>query len=305
MQSTFTLTRIVFFCIILFFNLLSFIFVLFNIGTARSASLPVSPGAAFVLFDSSLLFILLTLTYAGERQYVKWTSLVKFECIWTCMTTLLRFADSITVSAIGPATFCSASVSFPLCASSTLTVAASWLCAMSLGAYATTLVVAIKYHQQVRPHILGRSMSSVAWFAEGPPVPAKDAPRLVLSIPLDTLDIKSSDSESALTMPTIPEPCVLPPQEANHRPKWALDISARPGRDHPFLGRKLQSEPSVYSCDRESRVDPVHEASRETLVFANYMTVVREERTSAPSMPNWSVFLRSGSDIHTIPLPSP
>ncbi|KAH9857028.1 hypothetical protein C2E23DRAFT_881515 [Lenzites betulinus] len=163
-RNPFIVLRFVLFAILVYVNLLTIGFAVWNLTVLKSLSGQALGAPSFVLFNSCILLALLAACLVSAWYSVSVLDKVRNECGWTGLLSVLQLASSIDVTVNGPPTLCQG-VSILACASSSLTVALSWVSSTILLLYSFSLLTTAITHMNMTPDVWVSSVRSVPWFA--------------------------------------------------------------------------------------------------------------------------------------------
>ncbi|KAI0375044.1 hypothetical protein BV20DRAFT_1033072 [Pilatotrama ljubarskyi] len=236
MRNPFIVLRFVLFAILVYVNLLTVGFAVWNLSELKSLQGQALGAPTFVVFNACVVLTLLV-----GCLVTAWYSLAAFdrvrnECVWTGLVSALQLASSIDITVNGPPALCQG-VSITACASSSLTVALSWISSTILLLYSFSLFTTAVTHTPVIPDVWASSVRAVPWFvvpgdcveSRLPPV---SKPRSS-SADADVLDIKRSSfhfptpifAQHAKALPLSPKSL---PQSPTTPPIWQARRSSVP-----------------------------------------------------------------------------
>ncbi|KAI0341787.1 hypothetical protein BDW22DRAFT_275489 [Trametopsis cervina] len=236
MRNSFLIARTVFFCILVYLNILGIGFAAWNVHAQTAAGLSVSGAPIFIIFNAAR------------------TAQVAFECGWTAVLSILQLAAAVDVSINGPPDYCSAPSLIAVCSSSTALTALSWASSTILMMYFLTLFITSVSHYGTYRGVWWTTVYNVPWFdnshavnvafpSEGPAIPAKDP-----SSPYENPVFRAHEDNLPLTPPHVPfaQRDNIDLERASHsgngssvsldscRPVWAKSVKTRRGVDPPF-----------------------------------------------------------------------
>ncbi|OJT14592.1 hypothetical protein TRAPUB_8838 [Trametes pubescens] len=276
-RNPFIVLRFVLFAILVYVNLLTIGFATWNLTVLKGLGDQALGAPGFVLFNACIL-----LTLLGMCLISAWYSLAAFdkvrnECVWTGSMSVLQLASSMDITVSGPPTLCSG-VSILACASSSLTVALSWVSSTMLLLYSFSLLTTAISHMHEVPDVWTASVRTVAWFAvpsasveSPPPRSSTEKPRLFDS---DDVFVEDAKRASPLHFPTPifaqhAKALPLSPQSAPESsvaaapPIWhaarrrssvpSLDFPPPPSKRTTWTSRMFSGVPSLaHKCSTES-----------------------------------------------------
>ncbi|KAI8998503.1 hypothetical protein BD414DRAFT_575024 [Trametes punicea] len=187
-RNPFIVLRFVLFAILSYVNLLTIAFAVWNFTVLKSLNVDVLGAPTFVVFNACLLLILLAGCLASSWYSTLALDKLWYECAWSGLMSVLQLASSIGITVNGPPTLCQG-ISITACASSSLTVALSWISSSILLLYSFSLVTTAITHMSVVPDIWTLSVRAVPWFAI--PIDIVES-RMPLDKPRHSMDMKRS-----------------------------------------------------------------------------------------------------------------
>ncbi|KAI0748271.1 hypothetical protein C8Q80DRAFT_1120775 [Daedaleopsis nitida] len=173
MRNPFIVLRFALFAVLIYVNVLSIGFAAWNLTELKSLGLdahplaPVLGAPTFVVFNSCLLVFLLVGCLACSWLTFQPVDKVRYECVWTGIMSALQLAGAFSVTVNGPPLLCQG-VSIIACASSSLTVALTWISCMMLLMYSFSLLTTAITHMTVIPNVWATSIRAIPWFVEPP-----------------------------------------------------------------------------------------------------------------------------------------
>ncbi|KDR81512.1 hypothetical protein GALMADRAFT_239506 [Galerina marginata CBS 339.88] len=145
---------------------LSLTFAAWNINASLSANLSVPSTSVFVIFESCLFFICVTLALAEFFRPKGRISYTAIECCWVGVLSLFQTGAAISSTIDGPALACHSSANWAVCASSLLLVPSTWLSSIFSLTYFLALFVTIMAHKSLYPDIWTRTIYTIEWFGQ-------------------------------------------------------------------------------------------------------------------------------------------
>lgn len=309
-RNPFLVVRFIFFAILVYLNLFILIFAALNIAAVKSPQTPAPGAAVFLVFNCCLLYLCL---FVGLSELViswTWTSIVKLECVWTAILSVLELAATVTMNVNGPPTMCEHGDSFNLaaCTSSSVLVPVTWLATFTLIAYCLTLAITTIMHAQTFHDVWSVSVYAVPWFGVNPPVAARKAPITVLDISAPMKDASADSEVSSRISREMPKPgedveAALPkisdPISVSLNlisAPWAIGKLGRRGVDPPFATK-----------DSDSSVPPARPRPPRPGVVTRYFELSWFSRKSQvqpnPQTPGGAFTRTPGNEDAPIPLP--
>ncbi|CDO72859.1 hypothetical protein BN946_scf185002.g44 [Trametes cinnabarina] len=163
MRNPFVVLRFVLFAILLYVNLLTIGFAVWNISVLRAIQFASLGAPTFVVFNACLLLILIAVSLVSSWYSNAAFSGVRYETAWTGLLSALQLASSIDVTVNGPPTLCQG-ISITACASTSLMVALSWISSTILLLYSFSLLTTTITHMNVVPCIWITPVHAIPWF---------------------------------------------------------------------------------------------------------------------------------------------
>ncbi|OSD08709.1 hypothetical protein PYCCODRAFT_1484590 [Trametes coccinea BRFM310] len=240
LRNPFIVLRFVLFAILLYVNLLTIGFAVWNISVLRSLKAASLGAPTFVIFNACLLLTLLAVCLASSWYSHAAFSKVRYECVWTGLLSALQLASSIDVTVNGPPALCQG-ISITACASSSLMVALSWISSTMSLLYSFSLLTTTITHMSVVPDIWTSSVHAVPWFIVPSDAVEARMPSEVKPRYSDVVDIKRSSlhfptpifEQHAKALPLSPKSAESPTTP----PIWQARRSSIPAADAPSSKR--------------------------------------------------------------------
>ncbi|KAI0362269.1 hypothetical protein OH77DRAFT_38916 [Trametes cingulata] len=241
MRNPFIVLRFVLFAILVYVNLLTVGFAVWNLSELKSLQGQALGAPTFVVFNACVVLTLLVACLVAAWYSLSAFDKVRNECGWTALVSALQLASSIDITVNGPPALCQG-VSITACASSSLTVALSWISSTILLLYSFSLFTTAVTHMTVIPDVWTSSVRSVPWFvvpsdcveSRLPPV-SKPHPS-ASSADAAVLDIKHSSfhfptpifEQHAKALPLSPQSPKSLPHSPTTPPIWQARRSSGP-----------------------------------------------------------------------------
>ncbi|KAI0636823.1 hypothetical protein C8Q77DRAFT_526446 [Trametes polyzona] len=262
-RNPFIVLRFVLFAILVYVNVLTIGFAAWNLTVLKTLEGQALGAPTFVIFNACILLALLAMSLVSSWYSLKVVDQVRYECGWTTFIAALQLASSIDVTVNGPPALCQG-VSIIACASSSLTVALSWVSSTILLLYSFSLITTTITHMNVIPDVWATSVRSVPWFvvpsdAVESRVSYEEKPRYS-----DVVDVKRSSlhyptpifEQHAKVLPLSPKSA---PESPTTPPIWQARRSSVPSLDMPpskrttWTNRVFSTVPSLaHKCSTES-----------------------------------------------------
>ncbi|KAL0569008.1 hypothetical protein V5O48_012960 [Marasmius crinis-equi] len=297
MRSPFIIVRFIFFSLLLYLNLLTLVFAVWNVSSASSSGISVPGTHVLLIFTTCVGLVLLTLSLVPMVWPKRNFAILTLECAWTATLSLLQIG-----AAMGSAASITTMIREPtdpsVAVSSVLLLPTTWLLSILQLAYFLTLFVTSLIHSRLDPDIWRSSVYAVKWFGfansrlktsdVGIPRPKTGYGNDTWSQHLD--DIESSAARKAKHP--------LPPTE---KPAWA-PTNARRGVDPPFSPRRDFSPRS----SAEDIIPPLKLETKESQKSAGSRFIERFRDSQNISRPPYkqTSFPREIDD-HDQPIPLP
>jgi len=311
--NPFSIARLILLSLQVHLNFLVLVTAAWNVNVTQASGQPV-PAAELCLILTSLAFLIL-ISLGGILWCLRITSpfiaSLKFECVWSVVLLIFRFAATIgaSVHVLLPG-------SAVISASHGLLLAAGWMTAMITFIYLAGLIVVVMLHKPTFPEIWKAPASSVDWFVHR----QLDANRMENDSWTRYLDdIESSamrkqrfgsfDCEANLNADPEKQNIHLKPNP--EKAPWAQSI--RRGVDEPFVFRSesdaASESPSITPSKLNAalpplplRVEPKAKPAGSRFIerFRESQITVRSSQQGGPSTP-----FPPGVDDHNKPIPLP
>ncbi|KAG7092354.1 hypothetical protein E1B28_008714 [Marasmius oreades] len=240
MRSPFIIIRFIFFCLLLYLNLLTLVFAVLNVSSASSAGLSVPGTQVLLIFTNCLTLLLLALGLLPMIWSKSAFANLTLECMWTLVLSLLQMG-----AAIGSAASISLMIREPtdpsVAVSSVLLLPTSWLLSVLQLAYFFTILITAMIHARHEPEVWRSSIYTIKWFGfSNVKIKTTDisGPRPKSGYENDSWTLYLEDIESTAARKARH---TLSPSE---KPAWA-PISQRRGVDPPFMRRDKTPRSSV------------------------------------------------------------
>ncbi|KAI0093528.1 hypothetical protein BDY19DRAFT_256851 [Irpex rosettiformis] len=257
MRNPFLIARTVFFCILVYLNVLAIGFAAWNVSAMKSAKMPVLGAPIFVIFNACALFFFQLLAIAELASPCARTAQIGFECGWTAVMSILQLAATIDITLNGPPTYCYQTASgrlWALCSSSNVLVAIAWASSSILLLYFLTIFITSASHYSSYRGVWWTTVYNMPWFEKGvvhPPritFPEPSIPKpLPPESPYENPCFGAYHETAPLSPPTVPWLKSYHSElESNNtrtssaksddslRPMWARNAKNRRGVDPPF-----------------------------------------------------------------------
>jgi len=247
-RNPFLVARFIFFAILLYLNLLTLIFAALNIAAVKSSGISAPGAAAFLVSNCCFLFLFLLFGLGGIGS-----PMVKIECGWTAILSILHLAATVTMNVNGPPTMCQpALANWAACATSSVLVPVTWLTTFTLIAYCLMLTISAIIHAKPLPGMWSVAVRVVPWFVPGGGLPAKKLPEpKAQSTKSRPVSFSGSEVSVQLSKPNNDVEAALPNVETSARitdfisAPWAKNRAGRRGIDPPFFTKGNNDNDSV------------------------------------------------------------
>ncbi|KAF5365791.1 hypothetical protein D9758_003240 [Tetrapyrgos nigripes] len=248
MPSPFLILRFLFLALIFYLSLLTLIFSSWNINVSSSAGLGVPGSSAFLILNSCLVFIVISLGLVPLVWPQFNTAQVIVECSWSAILGLLQIGAAIATTVVSSSVVHQTDDS-AVNASSFLLIPSTWLSSLCTLAYFLILLLTSMTHLRHDTDLWSKSVYDVKWFGvstAGLDSSDVSAPRPKTGFEEDTWAKYLDDIES-----TAGRKARFPAADIEKAP-WASN-DVRRGRDAPF---QVSSRNGSESSSRQSSVTP-------------------------------------------------
>ncbi|KAI0831461.1 hypothetical protein BC628DRAFT_766950 [Trametes gibbosa] len=263
-RNPFIVLRFVLFAILVYVNILTIGFAVWNVTVLKSLTGQALGAPAFVIFNSCILLALL-----GTCLISAWYSLSAFdrvrnECGWTGFLSVLQLASSIDITVNGPPTLCQG-VSILACASSSLCVALSWVSSTILLLYSFSLLTSAITHMNVVPDVWASSVRSIPWFM----------------VPSDCLESRASSEE---------KPRYSDVKRSSLH--FSTPIFAQHAKALPCSPISTPTTPSIWQAHRSSvtkiELPALPPPSSKRTTWTNHISVLSHKCSTESVLPSWA-----------------
>ncbi|KAI0810899.1 hypothetical protein BC629DRAFT_1436876 [Irpex lacteus] len=262
MRNPFLIARTVFFCILVYLNILALGFAAWNLSAMKAAHLPILGAPIFVIFNVCVLFFFQLLAIAELASPSARTAQVGFECGWTAVMAILQLAAAIDMTLNGPPAYCyqAAKGSWALCSSASVLVAVAWASSSIMLLYFLTLFIISASHYSTYRGVWWTTVYNMPWFGTSSDAPSTarkitfpepDIPRpMAPQSPYENPCFRDCTEDLPLTPPVAPwvsatyadlesqrassDPRTSGASDGSRRPVWAKTVNTRRGVDPAF-----------------------------------------------------------------------
>ncbi|KAF9052973.1 hypothetical protein BJ165DRAFT_1570207 [Panaeolus papilionaceus] len=165
-RNPFLIFRLVLLAILSNLAFLTLIFSSWNISVARSSNVSVPGSSAFIVFESALVFLCVTLALLDFFKEDGKMSRVLVECLWTGVLSLIQVGAAIASTIAGPAMSCHSDSTWGVCASTLLLVPSTWISSILFLMYFLALFITAMAHKRTCADFWIRSIYSIDWFGQ-------------------------------------------------------------------------------------------------------------------------------------------
>jgi hypothetical protein len=310
LKNPFLIVRYACFSSMLFLNLLTLIFATLNVVANKAFGKPAPGASVLLLFNSALVFLAIIIAFAELTFSKVRTAVVKIECTWTGIVSILQLAGALTVTSLGPPYMCRPLGSQAACSSATVLVPVAWLSSFTVLVYFLTLTITTVVYAPSTPEIWSTSVYAVDWFAPSTthsPYPSQHKRSLSNSSTTHSVNrakgVWADDEEEAVNKSDPARSClslaVAP---------WARRFQNQRAVDRPFATRSLvaAANPDVPMPPPKSYPTPI--AARYLEISRPFPSEVDDQDRPVPR-PTLSQWVRAdqaeGKTVHTRPPISP
>ncbi|KAF9246203.1 hypothetical protein BU15DRAFT_70315 [Melanogaster broomeanus] len=298
MYNAFLVIRTIFFALLLYLNVLIFVFASWNIAATKSSEMSAPGASVFLLVNSIFIFGFVFLASVAEIICAKARPAhVRVECLWTVFMSTLQLAASINVTLNGRPMSCQMQSPWGSCASSSLLVPVSWLATLIVITYSLTICITSATHSTSLPSIWTTPVSAVPWFGTGAAAPGA----VLISQPATRQNSKAFSSSSSDSE----ESCAVTKYIAERWEKLS-GMERQSGHSGPMLFSKGRHATSPSEKRPTAPLPPSRTHIKEVVAprDSHYVEVCRQsDMSSTLTLQTPTVFPKTTDPDLPIPLP--